>query len=156
MFSIKNLICCTSSFSVTLWSFVDVMLDQYVVPLFFITKYFAPLILYASLMSLPVLSRSKSWGMFVYRVEKSKLSNCLALFVLFSFLSFCKTSVALSMIQKQFTPVFLAIPSQYSLKCLVISLRLDVSSWDKGLVVHALEAAINLLPIGFLCILVSQ
>ena len=40
--------------------------------------------------------------------------------------------------------VFLAIPSQYSLKCLVISLRLDVSSWDKGLVVHALEAAINL------------
>ena len=99
------------------------------------------------LMSLPMLSRSKSWGMFVYRVEKSKLSNCLALFVLFSFLTFCKTSVALSMIQKQFTPVFLAIPSQYSLKCLVISLRLDVSSWDKGLVVHALEAAINLLPI---------
>ena len=48
MFSIKNLICCTSSFSVTLWSFVDAMLDQYVVPLFFITKYFAPLILYAS------------------------------------------------------------------------------------------------------------
>ena len=71
-------------------------------------------------------------------------------------MSFCKTSVALSMIQKQFTPVFLAIPSQYSLKCLVISLRLDVSSWDKGLVVHALEAAINLLPIGFLCILGSQ
>ena len=49
MFSIKNLICCTSLFSVTLWSFVDAMLDQYVVPLFFITKYFAPLILYASL-----------------------------------------------------------------------------------------------------------
>ena len=71
-------------------------------------------------------------------------------------MSFCKTSVALSMIQKQFTPVFLAIPSQYSLKCLVISLRLDVSSWDKGLVVHVLEAAINLLPIVFLCILGSQ
>ena len=89
MFSIKNLICCTSSFSVTLWSFVDAMFDQYVVLLFFITKYFALLILYASLMSLPMLSRSKSWGMFVYRVEKSKLSNCLALFVLFSFLSTC-------------------------------------------------------------------
>ena len=71
-------------------------------------------------------------------------------------MSFCKTSVALSMIQKQFTPVFLAIPSQYSLKCLVVSLRLDVSSWDKGLVVHVLEAVINLLPIGFLCILGSQ
>ena len=54
MFSIKNLICCTSSFSVTLWSFVDAMLDQYVVPLF-MTKYFAPLILYASLMSLPMM-----------------------------------------------------------------------------------------------------
>ena len=76
MFSIKNLICCTNSFSVMLWYFVDAMLDQYVVPLFFITKYFSPLILYAS------------WGMFVYRVEKSKLSNCLALFVLFSFFEF--------------------------------------------------------------------
>ena len=46
------------------------------------------------------------------------------------------------MTQKQFTPVFLAIPSQYYIpKMLVISLRLDVSSWDKGLVVHELEAA---------------
>ena len=59
-------------------------------------------------------------------------------------MSFCKTSVALSMIQKQFTPVFLAIPSQYSLKCLVISLRLDVSSWDKGLALHALEIHLGL------------
>jgi hypothetical protein len=48
------------------------------------------------------------------------------------------------MIQKQLMPVFLAIPSQY---CLVISLRLDVSNYcDRGLVVHALEAAMNLLP----------
>ena len=53
------------------------------------------------------------------------------------------------MIQKQFAPVFLAIPSQYSLKCLVISLWLEVSSWDNGLVVHALEIAINLLPNRF-------
>ena len=63
---------------------------------------------------------------------------------------------ALSIIQKQLMPVFLVIHSQYCLKCLVISFRLDVSSWDSGLVVHALEAAINLLPIGFLCILESQ
>ena len=48
------------------------------------------------------------------------------------------------MMQKQFSPVFLAFPSQYSLNCLVISLRLQVSSWDNGLVVHALEAAKNL------------
>ena len=44
------------------------------------------------------------------------------------------------MIQKQFALVFLAITSQYSLKCLVISLRLEVSSWDNGLVEHTLEA----------------
>ena len=81
--------------------------------------------------------------MFVYSVEKSKLLNCFACFVLFTFFSFCRTSTALSIIQKQLTPVFLAMPSQYSLKCLVISLRLEVSSWDNGLVVHALEAAIN-------------
>ena len=53
------------------------------------------------------------------------------------------------MIQKLFAPVFLAIPSQYSLKSLVISLRLEVSSWDNGLIVHALEATMNLLPKGF-------
>ena len=41
--------------------------------------------------------------------KKKELSNCFALLVL---LSFCKTSAALLMIQKQFTtPVFLAIPS---------------------------------------------
>ena len=45
------------------------------------------------------------------------------------------------MIQKQLTPVFLAIPSQYCLKCVVISLGLDVSNCDSGLVVHALDAA---------------
>ena len=89
-------------------------------------------------------------------MEKSRLSKCLAPLVLFTFFSFFKTSVALLMIQKQLTPVFLAIPSQYCLKCVVISLRLDVSNCDSGLVVHALEAAINLLPIGFLCILGSQ
>ena len=89
-------------------------------------------------------------------MEKSKLSKCLAPLVLFTFFSFVRTSAALSMIQKQLTPVFLTIPSQYCLKCMVISLRLDVSNCDSGLVVHALEAAINLLPIGFLCILGSQ
>ena len=93
-------------------------------PLFFITKCFAPLILYA--LSLPMLSRSKSWGMFVYRVEKSKLSNCLALFVL---LSFCKTSVALSMIQKQFTPVFLAIPSQSTSYWVFVHFREPIKCW---------------------------
>ena len=60
------------------------------------------------------------------------------------------------MIQKQFTSVFLAISSQYFLKYVVISLRLQVSNCDCGLVVHALEAAINLLPIGFLCSFGSQ
>ncbi len=34
-------------------------------------------------------------------------------------------------------PVFLVIPSQYCLKCMVNSLRLDVSNCDSGLVVHA-------------------
>ena len=53
------------------------------------------------------------------------------------------------MIQKQLTPVFLVIPLQYCLKCVVISLRLDVSNCDSGLVVHALEAAINLLLMHF-------
>ena len=69
---------------------------------------------------------------------------------------FIRTSAALLIIQKQLMPVFLAIPSQYCLKCVVISLRLYVSNCDSGLVVHALEAAINLLPIGFLCIFGSQ
>ena len=59
-------------------------------------------------------------------------------------------------IQKQLVLVLLAIPLQYSLKCLVISLRLEVSSWDNDFVVHALEVAVNLLPIGFLCILRRQ
>ena len=57
--------------------------------------------------------------------------------------------MALSMIQKQLMPVFLVIPSQYCLNCVVICLRIDISNYDSGLVVHALEAAINLLPIGF-------
>ena len=60
------------------------------------------------------------------------------------------------MIQKQLTPVFRVMPSQFCLKCLAISLRLDVSNCESGLVVNALEAAINLLPIGFLCIFGSQ
>ena len=41
------------------------------------------------------------------------------------------------------------MPSQYSLKCYVTNLRHDVSNWDRGLVVHALDDATNLLPIGF-------
>ena len=120
------------------------------------TKYFAPLILYASLISWLMLSRRRSCGMLVQRVEKSKLSKRLAPLVLFTFFSFFRTSAALSIIQKQLMPVFLVIPSQYCLKCVVISLRLDVSNCDSGLVVHALEAAINLLPIGFLYIFGSQ
>ena len=57
------------------------------------------------------------------------------------YFEFFRTSAALSIIQKQLTPVFLVILSQYCLKYLVTSLRLHVSSWDNGLVVHALEAA---------------
>ena len=45
-----------------------------------------------------------------------------------NFFEFLRTSIALSIIQQQLTPVFRAIPSQYCLKCLVISLRLDVSN----------------------------
>ena len=92
-------------------------------------------------------------GNTVYRVEKSKLSKCLAPLVLLTFLSFFRTSVSLSIIQKQLTPVFLVIPSQYCLKCLVINLRLEVSNCDNG---FTLEAAMNLLPIGFSCIFGSQ
>ena len=51
------------------------------------------------------------------------------------------------MIQKQLTPVFLAMPSQYYLKRCV---RHDVTNWDRGLVVHALDAAINLLEYAHL------
>ena len=80
MLSTRNLICSTNSSSVTLWSFAEVLFDQYVVPSLLITMYFAPLILYASLISWPMLPRSTSCGMFVYRVEKSKLSKCLAFF----------------------------------------------------------------------------
>ena len=58
-----------------------------------------------------------------------------SLFVPFSF-------AALLMIQKQLTPMFLNISSR-----LVISLRLVVSSYGKGLVVYLLETIINLLPI---------
>ena len=100
MLSTRNLICSTNSSSVTLWSFAEVLFDQYVVPSLLITMYFAPLILYASLISWPMLPRSKSCGMFVYRVEKSKLSKCLAFFVLLSFFSFLRTSAALSIIQE--------------------------------------------------------
>ena len=53
------------------------------------------------------------------------------------------------MIQKKLPPVFLAMPSQYSLKYYVTNLRHDVSNWDRGLVVHALDDATNLLLIGF-------
>ena len=69
---------------------------------------------------------------------------------------FLRTCIALSMIQKQLTLVFHAIISQYCLKCLLISLMFDVSGCESGLVVHALEVAINLLPIGFLCIFEGQ
>ena len=44
---------------------------------------------------------------------------------------FLKT--CLTIIQKQFTPVFLAMPLQYSLKYCVTNLRHDVSNWDRGL-----------------------
>ena len=96
MLSTRNFICSTNLSSVILWSRVDAASDQYAVPSLFITMYFAPLILYASLISWPMLSRSRSWGIFVYRVEKSKLSKCLAPLVLLTFLSFLRTSVALS------------------------------------------------------------
>lgn len=45
--------------------------------------------------------------------------------------------------------VLLKIPSLHSLKGLVTVLRHTVRSWDSGLIVHALEAAINLLSIFF-------
>ena len=55
------------------------------------------------------------------------------------------------MIQKQFTPVFLKIPSQYSWKWTVTVVKHDVKVLDKDLVVHLLDAAMNLLPYGVLC-----
>ena len=70
------------------------------------------LLLYVSLISWPMISKSRSWGMFD-SVEKSKLSKCLAPVVLLIFFSFFRTSVVLLIILKQLTPVFLAIPSQY-------------------------------------------
>ena len=96
------------------------------------------------------------WYISVKSGKIETISKCLAPLVRFNFFSFFRTSAALLMIQKQLTPVFLAIPAQYCLKCIVISLRLDVCNCDRGLMVHALEAAMNLLPIGFLCIFGSQ
>ena len=84
--------------------------------------------------------------------ENLKLSKCLAPLIPFTFLSFLRSSAALSIIYpKQLMHAYI-VSSQYCLKCLVISFRLDVSSWGSGLVVHALEAATNLLPIGVLSI----
>ena len=87
--------------------------------------------------------------MIVYKVKKSKLSKCLAVDVSFILSNGLSTSVELSTIQKQLAPEFLTIPSLYS--CM-INLRHLVSILDNDLVVQLLEAAINLLPIGVLCI----
>ena len=62
---------------------------------------------------------------------------------------FCRvltTCCELLIIQKQLTPVFLKIPSQYSLKWVITSDKQPVKSLDSGLVVQIFEAAINLLP----------
>ena len=56
----RNFICSTNLSSVTLRSHVDAAFDQYAVPSLFITRYI--LILYASLISWPILSRSRLWG----------------------------------------------------------------------------------------------
>ena len=61
----------------------------------------------------------------------------------------CKTNCALLITQKQLTPVFLKIPAQYSFKIVV-------SNPNNGMVEHLFDAAINLLPYGFLCSLGSQ
>ena len=67
-----------------------------------------------------------------------------------------KTNCALLITQKQLTPVFLKILAQYSLKCVKIVVKHLVSNPDNGLVEHLFDAAINLLPYGFLCSLGSQ
>ena len=73
------------------------------------------------------------------RVESGKIEAIKVFSALHSIiLSFFRTSTALLIIQKQLPPVFLVIPSQYCLNCLVTSLRLHVSSLDNGLVVHAI------------------
>ena len=71
----------------------------------------------------------------------------------------CRESITcceLLITQKQLTPVFLKIPSQYSLKWVNISDKQLVSSRESGLVVHLLDVVINLLSKGFLCNLGNQ
>ena len=72
--------------------------------------------------------------MLVYNV---KLSKCLALDEVFKMLITC---CELFITQKQLTPVFLNIPSQYSRE------RQVVNNLDRGIVMHVLDAAINLAP----------
>ena len=59
------------------------------------------------------------------KIKAIKMSGSFGCINVFEFL---RTSVALLIIQKQLTPVFRVILSQYCLKCLVISLRLDASN----------------------------
>ena len=71
----------------------------------------------------------------------------------------CRESITcceLLITQKQLTPIFLKMPSQYSLKWVNISDKQLVSSRESGLVVHLLDTAINLLPKGFVCNLGNQ
>ena len=49
--------------------------------------YVAPLTLYASLSRLSIQASSRSWGILVYMVEKSKLSNCIAYYFICGFRS---------------------------------------------------------------------
>ena len=85
--------------------------------------------------------------MLVYNVEKSKVS---IVEVSLSVCIDCKTNCVLLTTQKQLTPVFLYIPAQYSLKCIIIVVKHLVSNPDNGFVEHLFHAAINLAtPIGF-------
>ena len=72
------------------------------------------------------------------------------------FCNLSNTSLELSIIQKQFTPVCLYIPLQYCLKWLIMVLKQDVSRAESCLVVHLFEAAMNLVPYGVLCHLGNQ
>ena len=129
--------CLTSWSSVTLWSLWDFVFDQYAIPLLCTTKYiFCPSDFVSFTNQLADTSQEEiMWyvGVEGRKIKAIKLSGS---FGCINFLSFLRTSVALSIIQKQLAPVFRVIPSQYCLKCLVISLRLDaceqLRKWFSG------------------------
>ena len=95
---------------------MDGVSDQHALPYLSTTRNSLPLSLYVSLTREVSAIFGESCGMLVYKVEKPKLSKCLAGEKQLILRILLRTCCELSTIQKQFTPVLLYISLQYSLK----------------------------------------